>query len=130
MNEVLSTVSAVLAQVLRRAAKGVSTLAVVGIAYPFTTAVLVVLFIVMTRQGIGAAVTVAVVIGAVIVGARMTMPRLSRALVNGRQKWTRVIFEAWKLREQKRHLSAAETRIRTSLYDATTDRTPMRSDDR
>lgn len=104
--------------------------AVVAIAYPTATIAISLLMVVTVKRGVGAAVTLTILVAAVLGGARMTMPRLTRAVGATRQRWTSQVFGMWKHHEQKRHLNAAERRIRTSVYDATTERTPMRSDDR
>lgn len=97
----------------------IGTVVCAAVAYPLALPTVTILGTVAVRHDLGTAFTVAAITGAVLVGLLIVLPRLSRFALRMQRRWARLVFETWKLWQQKRMLATAESRISTSVTDAT-----------
>lgn len=84
------------------------------IAYPWLV-VLVPAVVIGAIRDVGSTVLAAAIGGALLLGLRIALPRLSRLLFGAQRLWAAKVFELWKLGEVKATVRSAETRMRETV---------------
>lgn len=107
-----------------------STAFVAAIAYPTATLLIVVLMTLLMTRGPLFAFSTFAMIALLFAGAHIWLAPVMRIGTSLRRRWTRFIWELWKLNEHKRAVRVAAHRVSTTVTDSTTDRTVLGGDDR
>lgn len=86
------------------------------IAYPWVVIGVPIIVIGMIRNPGPTSVLVAVIV-AVILGCMIVVPGLTRFVARCQRAWAKLVFEVWKVIEQKRTIKQSEKRMRETVVN-------------